>query len=178
MPVYVVLKISHIVIGTTSIIEGSDSRYIVRRVTIMSRGLFSVRLSFFAIFFPKDVPDCFTFSPIKKCAVWTWRLTKLPLCFRSELLRRYELSIFFSTMGNFFPASLLALVQPTFLSHVGSVKPSIFVVVITMSMLYMIRLEVDNYKIFFIQVSGVLCQWGSSKRKIIISWDVKCFFCK
>ena len=96
-----VLKNSHWVIGPTSIIKGINSQYIVRRVTIIERGLFFIRLSFCAVFFLNDIPDCFKFALILKCSVWNWRLTKLPLCFRSYLLCRTKFSTLMSAMGGF-----------------------------------------------------------------------------
>ena len=46
VPVHIVLNNSPGGIGPTSIIEGGTSQYIVRRVIVTARGLFSMRSSF------------------------------------------------------------------------------------------------------------------------------------
>ena len=101
MPVHSVLNISHGVISTTFTIEGVTYRYIMRRITITTRGLLSIRSRFCSVFFPKDVPACFGFTPITKCTVWNWRLTAFPLCCRLEIICRYKSCTSFSAMGTF-----------------------------------------------------------------------------
>ena len=101
VPVHSALNISHIGISTIYIIEGITSQYIMRTVTTTVRGGFSIGLSFCAVFLPKDIPDCFEFSPIPKSAVWTWRLTKFPLCCRSELILQWKSVTSFSAMDTF-----------------------------------------------------------------------------
>ena len=62
VPIHSVLNISHKVIGPTSTIEWSTSWYIVRKVIITERGLFSIQPSFCAVFFPKNFLACFEFT--------------------------------------------------------------------------------------------------------------------
>ena len=44
----------------------------------MARALLSMRSSFCTVFFQKDTPACFGFTPIPKCTVSTWRLKNYP----------------------------------------------------------------------------------------------------
>ena len=50
---------------------------------------------------PQGRPCWFRIYPIPKCAVWTWRLTKLTLCCRSELLCQYNSRNFSAQWGPF-----------------------------------------------------------------------------
>ena len=84
--VHIFLNKARVLISPTLIIKGIASGYIVSSVTITARGLFLICSSFCTLFFLEDVPACFWFALIPKCAVWNWILTKLLLCFRLELL--------------------------------------------------------------------------------------------
>ena len=86
VPMHIVFNRSHGVIFPTYNIEVSSYRYIVMSFTIMEMHLFSISSSFYAVFFPKDVPACFGFAPIPKCDVWTWRLAKFFFRWIFELL--------------------------------------------------------------------------------------------
>ena len=80
--------------------------------------------------------------------------------------------------GGLFLERILSLAQTNCRRRDGSIEPSIFGGVIKILMIHRIILDFGNYELSFSQISGVLENWGASKRKRIILWDVNWLFRK